>query len=158
MRLRRQRSRGGRTVPQNFQMFAWDRRSRLIGFPDFPGVPFRADPDYPDSRIFRQQALTCSSNAGPRRKLRRGPASRVGGKLAIASSAQPRRENHAAEFSSVRVGPPFSIKWIPGFCGPDYPDSRIFQACRPLPIQIIRFPDYPISSKKYNGSRSGDIA
>jgi len=37
-RLRRQRSRGGRTLPQNYQVFAWDRRSRLIRFPDFPGV------------------------------------------------------------------------------------------------------------------------
>ena len=55
--MRRQRSRGGRTLSQNFQMFAWDRRSRLIGFPDFPGVPFRADPDYPDSRIFRTVVL-----------------------------------------------------------------------------------------------------
>ena len=55
--------------------------------------------------------------AGPRRRLRRGPASRVGGKLAIASSAQPRRENRAAEFSSVRVGPPFPDIQILGFCG-----------------------------------------
>ena len=23
-------------MSQNFQVFAWDRRSRLIGFPDFP--------------------------------------------------------------------------------------------------------------------------
>ena len=55
--------------------------------------------------------------AGPRRRLRRGPASRVGGKLAIASSAQPRRENHVAEFVKRRV-----------ITAPDYPDSRIFQA------------------------------
>ena len=25
-------------MSQNFQVFAWDRRSRLIGFPDFSGV------------------------------------------------------------------------------------------------------------------------
>ena len=125
-------------------------------------------------------------DGGPRRSLlRRGPPSRVGGKLAIASSGQPRRENSGAEFSSVRVGTPLAINWIPGFCGvdypdsrifraccsvpiqfpnfpecryADYPDSRIFQACRPVPIQIIRYPDYPIASKKYIGSRSGDIA
>ena len=30
----------------------------------------------------------------------------------------------------------------------DYPDSRIFQACRSVPIQIIRYPDYSIASKK----------
>jgi len=63
------------------------------------------------------------------------------------------------------MGAPFPIIQIPGFCGvsfravPDYPHSRILQACRSVPIQIIRYPDYPIASKKsYNGSRSGDIA
>jgi len=28
-------------------------RSRLSAFPDFPGVSFRAVPDYPDSRVFQ---------------------------------------------------------------------------------------------------------
>ena len=42
--------------------------------------------------------------AGPRRRLRRGPASRVGGKLAIASSAQPRRENRVAGFVKCSRG------------------------------------------------------
>ena len=56
----------------------------------------------------------------------------------------------AQDLSSVRVGPPFPIIRIPGFCGPDYPDSRIFQACRPVPIQFpdfpeCRFADYPDS-------------
>ena len=53
------------------------------------------------ARRQRQRHGERDGAAGPRRRLRRGPASRVGGKLAIASSAQPR--------------PPFSINWIPGF-------------------------------------------
>jgi len=52
-------------MSQNFPVFAWDRRSRLIGFPDFavpiiriPGfsaVSFLAIPDYPDSRSLQRR-------------------------------------------------------------------------------------------------------
>ena len=51
-------------MPQNFQVYAWDRRSRLIGFPDFavpiiriPGFSRRVVPCRPSSRIFRSVVL-----------------------------------------------------------------------------------------------------
>ena len=66
--------------------------------------------------LMRSLRASSMSPAGPRRSYD-GPASRVGGKLAIASSAQPRRENRTAEFASVCVGLPFPSMQIPGFCG-----------------------------------------
>ena len=44
--------------------------------------------------------------AGPRRRLRRGPASRVGGKLAIALQRSRGGKNHVAEFSQFAWDPP----------------------------------------------------
>ena len=46
-------------MPQNFQVFAWDRRSRLSRFPNFPECRFA---DYPDSRIFRS-VVPCRSSS-----------------------------------------------------------------------------------------------
>ena len=52
---------------------------------------------------------------------------------------------------TVRVGTPLAINWIPGFCGADYPDSRIFRACCSVPIQFPNFPECRFAD--YPGSR-----
>ena len=69
--------------------------------------------------IFLDADKTNSTGAygGPRRSLRRGPPSRVGGELAIASSAQPRRENHAAEFSQLASEHRSRLSRFPDFPG-----------------------------------------
>jgi len=67
--------------------------------------------------------------------------------------------------------PPFQIIQIPGFSAcrfADYPQSRIFQACRSVPIQIIRISGFSrrvvefhcgtIGSKKTIQRQPGDIA
>ena len=51
-------------MPQNFQVFAWERRWRLIGFPDFAGsiirIPeFSGDPGGRAPSVSRYLPLTC---------------------------------------------------------------------------------------------------
>ena len=80
------------------------RRSRRTASstPQAPGTAWRAASSPWRATLAGAAAAAGAWAAGPRRSLRWGPASRVGGKLAIESSAQPRRENRGAEFKCSR--------------------------------------------------------
>jgi len=99
--------------PQKQQQLAHERAKALAH------AAFSRSQDLSTSAGAREalRLLARSAHGGPRCSLRRGPPSRVGGKSAIASSAQPKRENHAAEFQVFAWDHRSRLSRFPNFKG-----------------------------------------